>query len=82
MNGPNGFEINYPEDIPVPLVDKPVVDDFISAFFKSLTVPETPEYQAYRDLNVGECDGHAGERVEKYISDFLVKKSIKSWIEA
>ena len=75
MNGPNGVEIKYPEDIPVPLVDKPVVDDFVAAFFKSLTVPTTPEYQAYRDLNVSECDGHVGERVENYISDFLAEKN-------
>ena len=69
-NGPNGFEIDYPNDVPVPLVDKPVIDDFIAGYYASLKVPNTGEYRKYRDYNVRECDGKVAERVV----DFLLLK--------
>lgn len=70
-NGPNGFEINYPDDIPLPLVDKPNIDDFISGYYRSLNVPNTPAYQEYRKYNVNDCDGRVDEKVMEYLATLL-----------
>lgn len=69
--GPNGFEIDYPNDIPLPLVDKPDADEFINGYYRSLSVPQTQAYLEYRKYNVQECDGKVAERVMDYISSMI-----------
>lgn len=69
--GPNGFEIDYPNDIPLPLVDKPDADEFINGYYSSLSVPQTQAYLEYRKYNVQECDGKVAERVMDFISAYI-----------
>ena len=68
-SGPNGFEIDYPDIVPVPFVAEPSPEKFISAYYESLDIPRTERYQAYRKDNVGACDGRVGEKVLEYIKD-------------
>lgn len=69
ISGPNGLEIKYPDDVPVPFVGKPSVQEFIKAFHDSVSCVDTPEYKQYKSDNVGACDGHVGEKLVKYIKD-------------
>lgn len=68
-SGPNGFEIDYPDIVPVPFVAEPSPEKFVSAYYESLDIPRTERYQAYRKDNVGACDGRVGEKVFEYIKD-------------
>ena len=67
--GPNGFEINYPDDVPVPFVGEASISKFIEAFELSFKYVNTDGYQSYRKNNVGACDGHVGERIVEYIKN-------------
>ena len=67
--GPNGFEIDYPDIVPVPFVAEPSPERFVAAYYDSLDIPHTERYQAYRKDNVGACDGRVGEKVLEYIRD-------------
>lgn len=67
--GPNGFEINYPEDVPVPFVGEPSVSKFVQAFEASFKCVNSESYQMYKSDNVGACDGHVAERLISYISE-------------
>ena len=69
ISGPNGLEIKYPDDVPVPFVGKPSIQEFIKAFHDSVACVDTPEYKQYKSDNVGACDGHVGEKLVKYIED-------------
>lgn len=68
-NGRNGFEIDYPSVVPVPFVSLPQIDNFMQAFFDSFNYPTTQEYQRYRDINIGACDGHVADKVLDYIKE-------------
>ena len=67
--GPNGFEIDYPDIVPVPFVAEPSPERFVAAYYESLDTPHTERYQAYRKDNVGACDGRVGKKVLEYIRD-------------
>ena len=67
--GPNGFEIDYPDIVPVPFVAEPSPERFVAAYYDSLDIPHTERYQVYRKDNVGACDGRVGEKVLEYIRD-------------
>ena len=67
VHGPNGLEIEYPKSVPVPFVGEPSIQKFIQAFRDSLSSVKTDEYQAYKNDNVGACDGHVGEKLVEYI---------------
>lgn len=67
LNGANGLEIKYPESVPVPFVGEPSVEKFIQAYKDSFKSVQTTEYAAYKEDNVGACDGHVGEKLVEYI---------------
>ena len=68
--GANGFEINYPDDVPVPFVDTPNIELFIEAMFESEKNVKSLGYQQYKFNNVGACNGNVGQR----ICEFITKK--------
>lgn len=67
VNGPNGLEIEYPKSVPVPFVGEPSIQKFMQAYKDSLSSVNTAEYKAYKNDNVGACDGHVGEKLIKFI---------------
>lgn len=67
VRGPNGLEIEYPKSVPVPFVGEPSIQKFMQAFKDSLSSVNTAEYKAYKNDNVGACDGHVGEKIVDYI---------------
>lgn len=67
VHGPNGLEIEYPKSVPVPFVGEPSIQKFMQAFKDSLSSVNTAEYKAYKNDNVGACDGHVGEKIVDYI---------------
>lgn len=72
--GPNGFEINYPHDVPVPFVGEPSISKFMQAFEDSFKFVNTKGYQAYKKDNVGACDGHVAEKLISYILEHYFSK--------
>ena len=69
VHGPNGLEIEYPKSVPVPFVGEPSIQKFMQAYRDSLSSVNTAEYKAYKNDNVGACDGHVGERLVEYIGN-------------
>ena len=67
VHGPNGLEIEYPKSVPVPFVGEPSIQKFMQAYKDSLSSVNTAEYKAYKNDNVGACDGHVGEKLVEYI---------------
>lgn len=67
VHGPNGLEIEYPKSVPVPFVGEPSIQKFMQAYQDSLSSVNTAEYKAYKNDNVGACDGHVGEKLIEYI---------------
>ena len=72
-NGRNGFEIDYPADVPVPFVSSNSIDEFMQGYFDSFNYPHTEKYQLYKRNNIGACDGFVAERVLDYIRNNYFK---------
>ncbi|WP_019003541.1 CDP-glycerol glycerophosphotransferase family protein [Succinimonas amylolytica] len=69
MKGKNGFEISYPDDIPVPFVGVPDPSKIIEGYFLSIKNVTSMQYLKYMDESVGSCDGNVGNKVIQYIKN-------------
>lgn len=81
-NGANGFEINYPTDIPIPLVNKPNIEDFINAVNLAKDAVQTDVYKEYKYDNVGSCDGNVCDRIITYLyNKYFSSKAIPEYYQ-
>ncbi len=66
--GPTDFMINYPEDVAGIFVGEPSIDSFMKAIEDAETDVHSERYANFKEIHVAACDGHAKERVMKYLA--------------
>ena len=74
QDGPNGFMIKYPDDIPAPFVGEPNEYLLIKAITESDGVQNTNAYKAFKETHVGSCDGNVAQKLLDYLSTWDGKK--------
>lgn len=66
-NGPNGFIINYPDDIPAKFVNSVDIELLINAITTAYTLTKSEQYSQFKKIHTGACDGHSKERVLNFL---------------
>ncbi|WP_298507450.1 CDP-glycerol glycerophosphotransferase family protein [uncultured Ruminobacter sp.] len=74
QEGPNGFMINYPSDIPVPFVGEPDASLLMDAILNSDDSVNTPSYKKFKEIHVGSCDGNVSKKLLDYFATWDGKK--------
>ena len=74
QEGPNGFMINYPSDIPVPFVGEPDASLLMDAILNSDDSVNTPSYKKFKEIHVGSCDGNVSQKLLDYFATWDGKK--------
>lgn len=74
QEGPNGFMINYPSDIPVPFVGEPDASMLMEAIIKADGSVNTPSYKKFKEIHVGSCDGNVSQKLLDYFATWDGKK--------
>ena len=74
QEGPNGFMIDYPSDIPVPFVGEPDASLLMKAILNSDDSVNTPSYKKFKEIHVGSCDGNVTQKLLDYFATWDGKK--------
>ena len=74
QEGPNGFMIKYPSDIPAPFVGEPNESLLIKAITDSDGIQNSDAYKKFKETHVGSCDGNVAQKLLDYLSTWDGKK--------